>query len=102
MTRYHFTLEQRQYILKYVIEGKSIRTIASILGKSPSSVSRELKNRRTLDNPTSLAHEPANCSRLQKAPWVCAGCVKFSVCRKWKFRYYPEQADKDSVILLKD
>ena len=75
MTRYHFTLEQRQYILKYVIEGKSIRTIASILGKSPSSVSRELKNRRTLDNPTSLAHEPANCSRLQKAPWVCAGCV---------------------------
>ena len=102
MTRYHFTLEQRQYILKYVIEGKSIRTIASILGKSPSSVSRELKNRRTLDNPTSLAHEPANCSRLQKAPWVCAGCVKFSVCRKRKYRYYPEQADKDSVILLKD
>ena len=73
MTRYHFTLEQRQYILKYVIEGKSIRTIASILGKSPSSVSRELKNRRTLSH-----FFGSRTRKLQQTPestmglcWMC-------------------------------
>jgi IS30 family transposase len=39
----HFTLDERKYLLLLLKEGHSIRKIADILGRSPSSVSRELK-----------------------------------------------------------
>ena len=43
MSYVHFTLDERKYLLLLLKEGHSIRKIADILGRSPSSVSRELK-----------------------------------------------------------
>ena len=39
----HFTLEERKYLQKLLAEGNSLRKIAAILERSPSSISRELK-----------------------------------------------------------
>ena len=39
----HFTLSEREYLQENYEKGVSIRKIASFLGRSPSSVSRELK-----------------------------------------------------------
>lgn len=39
----HFTLSEREYLQENYEKGKSIRKIASFLGRSPSTVSRELK-----------------------------------------------------------
>ena len=43
MSYTHFTLDERKYLHQLLDEGHSIRKIADILGRSPSSVSRELK-----------------------------------------------------------
>ena len=39
----HFTLEERKYLQKLLSEGESFRSIARILERSPSSISREVK-----------------------------------------------------------
>ena len=39
----HFTLEERKYLQQLLAEGNSLRRIAAILERSPSSISRELK-----------------------------------------------------------
>ena len=39
----HFTLSERNYLQQLLSEGKSFRKIAEILGRSPSSISREVK-----------------------------------------------------------
>lgn len=43
----HFTLAERECLHQHLTEGKSIRKIADILGRSPSSVSREIKRNRS-------------------------------------------------------
>lgn len=43
----HFTLEEREILAQKLREGKSIRQIAEYLGRSPSSVSREIKRNRS-------------------------------------------------------
>ncbi len=42
----HFTLDERKYLQQLLSEGLSFRKIAAILGRSPSSVSREVKRNR--------------------------------------------------------
>lgn len=39
----HFTLFEREYLQESLKEGKSFRQIAKVLGRSPSSISREVK-----------------------------------------------------------
>ena len=39
----HFTLSEREYLQESLKEGKSFRTIAKEIGRSPSSISREVK-----------------------------------------------------------
>ena len=43
----HFTLNERKYLQKLLEEGESIRGIARALGRSPSSVSREIKRNKS-------------------------------------------------------
>lgn len=47
----HFTLEERKYLQQLLDEGYGIRKIASALGRSPSSVSREI-SRNKAKHPT--------------------------------------------------
>ena len=43
MSYRHIDLDERYVIYKNITRGKSLRACASLLGRSPSSISRELK-----------------------------------------------------------
>ena len=48
MNRYHhFTIEERTCLRKYYMEGLSFRKIAKLLGRNPSSISREIARNYT-------------------------------------------------------
>lgn len=51
MSYTHFTLEERKYLQKLLSVGLSMRKIAAILERSPSSISREIKRNRTKYHP---------------------------------------------------
>ena len=44
---HHFTIEERTCLRKYYMEGLSFRKIAKLLGRSPSSISREIARNYT-------------------------------------------------------
>lgn len=47
----HITLSERKYLQELLSQGKSIRFIAASLGRSPSSISREIKRNSTKRTP---------------------------------------------------
>ena len=51
MSYKHFTLEERKYLQKLLSEDKSFREIAAILGRSPSTISREVNRNRAKYRP---------------------------------------------------
>ena len=51
MSYTHFTLEERKYLQELLSKGNSIRKIAAILERSPSSVSREINRNRARFKP---------------------------------------------------
>ena len=69
----HFTLEERKYLQQLLREGLSLRKIAAILERSPSSVSREVKRNkakwkphRKPDNPYWYNHWRAQNLSIQR------------------------------------
>ena len=52
----HFILEERKYLQKLLDEGLSMRKIAAILERSPSSVSREIKRNKAKWRPHRKTH----------------------------------------------
>ena len=51
MSYKHFTLEERKYLQQLLSEGLSMRKIAAILERSPSTISREIKRNRAKCKP---------------------------------------------------
>lgn len=47
MKHKHLSIEEREHIQEWLWQKKSIRYIANNLGRSPSSISRELKKNTT-------------------------------------------------------
>lgn len=47
MNYHHFTIEERSCLRKYYMEGLSFRKISKLLGRSPSSISREIARNYT-------------------------------------------------------
>lgn len=47
MSYTHFTLSEREYLQENLEKGKSMREIAKALGRSPSTISREVKRNRS-------------------------------------------------------
>ncbi len=54
----HFTLEERKYLQQLLSEGYSMRKIAEILERSPSSISREIKRNRAKYHPHKKIDNP--------------------------------------------
>ena len=57
MSYTHFTLEERKYLQQLLSEGLSLRKIAAILERSPSTISREIRRNRAKFKPH---HKPDN------------------------------------------
>lgn len=51
MSYTHFTLEERKYLQELLAKGVSMRKIAAILGRAPSTISREIKRNRAKYKP---------------------------------------------------
>ena len=73
MSYTHFTLEERKYLQQLLHEGHSLRKIAAILERSPSSVSREVKRNKATwephrkpDNPYWYNHWRAQTLSIQR------------------------------------
>lgn len=63
----HFTLIEREKILLFYAEGKSVTAIAELLGRSKSTISRELR-RNTSDDEYIPAIFPSRISHDSEAP----------------------------------
>ena len=62
------TLREREKISVKRIAGKSIRTIAEELNRSPSSISREISRNKQVNNPYWAVAAQARVNRRLKVP----------------------------------
>ena len=107
----HLTIEAREEIQKCLETGVSFKDIARRVGKSPTTISREVKkhltfkeapiNRSKVDGTSA---EGKTCPRLMKAPFVCNPCEKnsYNRCSYRKQFYYAKQAQKEYGFTLVD
>ena len=92
----HFSVEEREKLQEGVWRGRSTRTIASELGRSPASVSRELRRNsspeKSLYRPRQ-AHERALAKRKLRGRHerLKNECVRIFVTAQLKRRRSPEQ-----------
>ncbi len=99
---HHFTLEERESLRILLSEGNSLRQIAGCIGKSVSSISREIKRNKNKDGSyhpwraTTLyiirRHNSRRTFRLESdkdlKEWVCKGMDSFwspeMIAERWK------------------
>ena len=60
----HLTLDERIELYRMRQQGQSLRTIAEVLGRSPSTISRELGRNSQTTKSWSGGYEPARADRL--------------------------------------
>ena len=66
----HLSEEERQVIQIEVGNGASIRGIGAMLGRSPSSISREIKRNTWFPSNESESYRPYRPKRLKAGPWT--------------------------------
>ena len=107
----HLTIEAREEIQKCLDVGVSFKDIARRVGKSPTTISREVKKHLAYkEAPVTITKgngEPVGsktCPKLMKAPFVCNPCEKnsYNRCHFRKQFYYAKQAQKEYEFTLVD
>lgn len=73
----HLTLQDRIAIQEGLYKGMSFKSIAEMIGKSPSTISREVKA-HLKPHRNGFVKTDSTCPLLLKAPFVCNGCPKKS------------------------
>lgn len=89
----HFTLDERKYLQELLNKGHSMREIANILGRAPSSVSREIKRNRSMRRTSKNQGNPY-CYHAWKAN-------NDAICRRKKSkirRLLPDTAEYNYVV----
>lgn len=104
----HLTLDDR-FIIQEMLNAKTpFREIARHLGKDPSTISKEVRKRSQLaTNNWTVTDESgnilnANCSLLQRPPYVCNGCHKKSRCRLKRYVYRAREAQRTYEAILSE
>ena len=104
----HLTLEDRREIKNLLDRGITFKAIAKVLGKDPTTISKEVKKHMFYTTSSITIKDSSgklldtNCSNLLKAPFVCNPCHKLRYCRLSKRLYKPEEADRAYRALLKE
>ena len=102
----HLTQEAREEIQRCLEIGVTFKDIAKRVGKSPSTISREVKKHLTIKEAsvkrTRADGTPTDkaCPELLKAPFVCNPCGKSRHCSYQKQFYYAKVAQKEYESLL--
>lgn len=122
MKSVHLTLEDRQAIQSGLEQGFTKVKIAKQIGKDPSTIGKEIKNRRKLrkaglfNNSTMCIHlaeckrctgecekfEPIKCTRRDRTVGICNLCPNISKCRLDKYFYHAKTANDEYLHTLKD
>ena len=118
----HLTRKGRRFIEEGIVNGANKVSIASVLGKDPSTIGKEIKKhrRRTYTCKMNLectnyktcsfgrlchaqcpAYSPFVCQRRDRSPGACNGCQDYRHCRFHKFRYDADEAQGRYERLLK-
>lgn len=97
----HMTLDDRIEIQECLSKGMNFKFIAGRIGKSPTTVSREVKAHMK-PHTNSFVKTDAVCPLLLKAPFVCNGCKKksYSSCIYKRQLYIAKKAQADYEELL--
>lgn len=128
----HLTLDQRVMIQKIISENRNkngslkikLKDIADMLGKDPTTISKEVKKHRiihTVDTFNTIKYNikcikfnecakeikkttscikscsefiERKCKHISKFPYVCNGCCKRAFCNFTKYLYYSDEANK--------
>lgn len=122
MKNTHLTLEDRRKIQDGIENELTKVEIAKNIDKDPTTVSKEIKNRRKLkprnpfNNPITCAkfeqcsichgkcseYEEIKCIRRDRKVGACNLCPNISKCRLDKYFYYAKQAHQDYLYTLSD
>ena len=122
MKKLHLTLEQREQIQIGLEKGLSKKEIAKSIGKDPSTVGKEIKNRRKLKPRNTFNHESIckhlkeckkcfqecekyeeiTCVRRDRIVRVCNLCPNINKCHLGKYFYCAKQAHEAYRYTLRD
>ena len=99
----HLTLDDRIEIQECLSKGMTFKSIAKRLGKSPTTISREVKA-HIKPHTNGFVKTDSICPHLLKAPFVCNGCEKRirSSCRCTRHLYDAKYAQASYEALLSD
>lgn len=99
----HLTLSDRTDIQSGIEKGQTFKEIASLIGKDPSTISKEIRRNVVIKETTILENQCATCPLLTKPPYVCNRCPdKRKQCGYNKQFYYAKQAQKQYEALLSE
>ena len=91
----HLTKENREVIEDGINQSASARKIAKRLDVSPSTVTREVKNHRTLKSRKLLKNRPSNCAHYRDCQYsgaACDGCTThLTTCKACRTRNCAER-----------
>lgn len=122
MKNSHLSLEDRRKIQEGIENELTKTQIAKNIGKDPTTVSKEIKNRRKLkprnpfNNPITCTkfkqcgickgecfeYEEIKCLRRDRKVGVCNLCPDIKKCRLDKYFYYAKQAHENYLYTLSD
>lgn len=95
MKKIRLTIENRILIEELLKQNYKLKDIARVIGCESSTISREIKKRRTSNERTE------HCPKTDKYPFVCHTCERKNQCRKRKYYYSFRSAQKDYESRLK-
>lgn len=128
----HISLDDRLIIQSGIVNYSSLSSIASIIGKDPTTVKKEIVLHRSFKigrhynqepafsclsfkacssphynnfsfcNSSCSDYKPSFCKRRDKSPFACNGCDSLKSCRKDKFIYDAKVAHSDYISSLHD
>lgn len=89
MKKERLTIENRILIEELLKQNYKLKDIARAINVSPSTISREIKNRR-------LGNEKLEiCLKTNRYPFVCYNCPKKVHCYKKKYYYNFKEVQKN-------
>ncbi len=97
----HLKLEQRKIIANGIARGYKLIEIAETLGYDPTGISKEVKRNR---KPITIGNNITNCKKVNRWPYVCAGCSKRynNQCCFTKYKYEAQNAQDKANLNLVD
>ena len=81
MKKNRLTIEDRILIEELLRQNYKLKDIARAIEVEPSTISREIKNRRISDN------KKEECYKTSKYPFICFNCSKKVLCNKNRYYY---------------